>query len=833
MKLSKIYYFLGSVYFALLLIAFVALFVIAGTLIESSTQSHRYAAQLTYRNPFFVLLLWAFFINILFSALQRWPFKVRHIPFLITHFGLLMVFGGVLSKVYFGVQGTLQIMEGAASHHMSEADTYVVQVEQRGEKPYSYEIALFNLPEKAFNYQTPLSVFSVLKKIYHRNHREHRESKMIEKVKPKLFLKPIDYLPNSTERLATWIKGKHAIIQGLPPLSVHEISDLQDDDEIPVSGKVRFHDQNVSTWEVYALRTNDISQTINKLYRQKSLLKISDRASGTTLATQEMAFNLDTAIPLTDKSGNYGEAIVHLDLGFSEINGFSLPLLELKVLNTRDQQTYEIQVPLQGDTALLNVNRSTPHLSNSPIAVDILRTPMLAFLEDQYNDTYLVVFDARGQVWSQLFGSHHLQSYLAYDEGFGGYSIQCELPFPDFICGREQRETALIDYLSMQMRQVMSTKTQLSPPLHFLQEACREANVDFVDALMAFLRQWDSQHSWLYAKDQDVPKSIEKVFKCVKWQGQPETACYWTAQFFEHIEPVIAKGGNLLDALRETHWPLVTACEELWNENQNNIAEKTGALMNLLTQQIFSAVLDKDQLPTQNTGQQHARLLSAYLRAYNIHLSTMTPVLPAQEMQQLIQKNQKGNESQHVESLLPSIETPLAALLEEAPLNKKLEDNIPAITLRAQEGNHAQTITLSYDRFASGLKWPILNGKYLLRFQPHFLEIPYSIRLRQARQINYANSQQVFSYESDVIITNLRTGENIEKTISMNQVHETWDGYRFYLSNITPGDESSVKRIQIVVNRDPAKYWLTYPGAIILCLGIVFLFWIRPYKKSR
>lgn len=28
------------------------------------------------------------------------------------------------------------------------------------------------------------------------------------------------------------------------------------------------------------------------------------------------------------------------------------------------------------------------------------------------------------------------------------------------------------------------------------------------------------------------------------------------------------------------------------------------------------------------------------------------------------------------------------------------------------------------------------------------------------------------------------------------------------------------------------KYVLTYPGAIILALGIILLFWIRPYKKK-
>jgi len=61
-------------------------------------------------------------------------------------------------------------------------------------------------------------------------------------------------------------------------------------------------------------------------------------------------------------------------------------------------------------------------------------------------------------------------------------------------------------------------------------------------------------------------------------------------------------------------------------------------------------------------------------------------------------------------------------------------------------------------------------------------------------------------------------------------VYETWDGTRFYLSNITPKDESAAKTVQITVNRDPAKYFLTYPGGCVLALGIVLLFTRRKQK---
>jgi len=806
MKPSKIYHFLGSVYFAILLIALVAIFVIAGTLIESSTQSHRYAAQFTYSNPLFIMLLWGFFINILLSALRRWPFKVRHIPFLITHLGLLMILGGALTKVYLGLQGTMGIMEGAATHRISVGDTYVVQVEKRGEKPYSYSL-------------------------------DELDKSQYEK-KERLSLQLLNHLPNSTERLATWIKGTQAFIQGLSPMPVHEISEIQEESEIPLSGRARFHHQNSPTYEVYALRADNVNQVINRLYQQGALLKISDRGSGATLASVPLNTAISQPIPLRDKLGPYGEATAHLDLEFSDIDGFKQEAaIKLKVSSARNNDIHEVEVPLTGDKALLNVNKSTPYLGSSPITVDILRTPILVLLEDQHNDTFLAAFDARGKVWSQSFGNNHLQSYIAYEEGFGGYAIQSEFPFPGFICGREQREAAQIDYLSAQIRQAISTQTQLSPPLQLLMEACHNANVDFLDTLVAFLSHWDAQHSWLFTEDHNLPELIEKSFKHINWQKQPLEACRWTARLFDQIEPAIAQGSNLLEVLQERRWPLIAPCEKLWEQNPNNNAEKTGSLMTLLTQQIFSASeqmsIEKESDTIPATSQQHARLLSAYLRVYDIHLSTITPPLTELEMRELIQKKQEFDESQGPESTPPFIETPLIALLEAAPVTKKLEDNIPAITMRAQEGSRLQTITLGYDRFATGLKWPVLNGEYLLRFQPHFLDIPYNIRLRHARQINYANSKQALSYESDIIVTDLRTGESVEKTISMNQVHETWDGYRFYLSNITPGDESSVKRIQIVVNHDPAKYWLTYPGAIILSLGIILLFWMRPYKKME
>lgn len=179
-------------------------------------------------------------------------------------------------------------------------------------------------------------------------------------------------------------------------------------------------------------------------------------------------------------------------------------------------------------------------------------------------------------------------------------------------------------------------------------------------------------------------------------------------------------------------------------------------------------------------------------------------------------------------------ESPVTSRKIGMPSQKKLEDNLPKATLALNEDGKTEYIPLTYDPFGAGLRWPAFEGKYLLRFQPKFQTIPYRVRLREARQINYANSSQPYSFESDLIISDTSNPELLpeEKTISMNNVHESWDGYRFYLASIDPAFPGAVKKVQIVVNHDPAKYILTYPGAIILSLGIILLFWLKPYSKK-
>jgi len=108
--------FFGGLYLTVPLLVITILLVAAATFLEGQTGSHAAAEGWVYHHPFFYLLLGLYFVNILFSTFTRWPFRKSHIPFLLTHLGLLLVILGVAIKGFFGVQGVMRLHEGEGSH---------------------------------------------------------------------------------------------------------------------------------------------------------------------------------------------------------------------------------------------------------------------------------------------------------------------------------------------------------------------------------------------------------------------------------------------------------------------------------------------------------------------------------------------------------------------------------------------------------------------------------------------------------------------------------------------------------------------------------------------
>lgn len=862
--LLRLYHFLGSIHFAITLIALTAVFVAAGTFLEAHTESHLFSASFTYHNPVFLALIWGFFINILVSALRRWPFEIKYIPFLTTHLGLLMLLGGVIIKSYFGTQGSMSMIEGGSSSRIFLPNTYALHVEKKDPKN----------PGKKIQMDYP---FDKLVK---------------QKVKfDNVEIRLADYAPHSQERRQSWIKDNQLFISGLKQIPVINFQDYQ---ELTTVTKARFHHENATPWNIIAISTNQVDEAAKQAYLQGLTVQISDTRTGQIISKIPLAEALSGPRDI----GPY-KTVFSLDWNFSLLNGLEDPALSIEMNGEK------MVVALAGESSLINRNVSSPYRGRLPLTIDLTREPTLLFIQDDQEDDYLFFFNPYGEIHTTIFKNDNLQSLAAYDDGFGGYAVHTAFPFDDFPSSRHDKEQAELLRLATQLRRSLEKNPELSPPLQLMKNGVNE-NSDFAAVILHFLQAWESSYQLLYSSS--YLGKLHSTIQQLDWNTVPQQeqyACGWLCTLLEDMEKQMQEGKSFSQLLEERGWPFVQQFSGL-------DAADTDQMITLFAQQLFAAAEQLPQPPVM-PAMIPEKALSAYLRAYGITMGnirqpaispktvrtyhamrvyndTVRKILSPLDQQppkmlalfinsltkdsRLLGeiKNayivfQKHNGQTEI-NFLPSshemgkilvhfaplddkpltihetdklsaslnrkdvtLETPLTLKQKKIPALQKWEDNHPLATLEIKSGRRKEYFTLTYDKYGTGLAWPILGGEYTLRYQPLFVEIPYKVRLHDARQINYPGTNQPYSYESDIILTDLKDLSKTEKTISMNNVHETRDGYRFYLASLSPPLEVAPQRVQIVVNHDPAKYILTYPGALIMSLGILLLFWMRPYKK--
>lgn len=799
--LKRLFHFLGGVHFAIALILTAALCVIAGTLLESKTGSHLLAAKWTYAHPFFQLLLSFFFINILFSAMRRWPFGKKHIPFLITHLGLLMVIAGTMIKNRFGLQGQMLIWEGSGSQQVLLPHTFALLIE--GKAPSSLQTQPSLIPMPSFRSATYFPFHF-----------------------PDLKCKIIGYAPHVKEEPKAWIKENKVSIAGVPhlPLEQWEASAPLPEGSTSLIPLGNF----LNPWKVIALQTADVREAFEQAYLQGLTLRLKMKEK----PGESLDIPLQKALhaPFTFAEGIFA---AQLTLPDSSSEGNILPALQLhwKDREGKDQESFSI--PLQGADALL-LKTGTQDLRNIRFSADLIRqNPALCIAEDPAGNTSLFAFDRHGRMHEETFNPSDLKAIVSYDQGFGGYSVQAAIPFPSFPAGREDKERAAAFEFAGQLRQALAARPPLSPPLQFLENACQLAQVDFSETVAQFLREWCETPGMLFATSRHLPGPLDQALAHLDWHNaakKDQQAVLWTCRLLEQIEPEIKNGQSLQSILERNRWPLLPVFQEERSFPDDRFP------LNMLAEQIFSLVpyLPPLEFPSGPSNHEQASLLAAFFRIYGIDHRLLLPDRKGGEETfdslKAYWKAQSDTQDLRVEGEF-ALQTPLVHQIIPDDPPPKMEDRRPGIVLEVQQGQEKQTIALAYDPQGTGMKWPVLNGEFLVRFQPVIKEIPYRLRLRQARQIYYPQSAQVYSYESDILISEKGKPPG-EQTLSMNHVHETWDGYRFYLSGVGSSADSGLKRIQLAVNRDPVKYILTYPGGFLIFCGIVLLFWILPYRKK-
>ncbi len=109
--LERIWSVLISLRLAVCVIVFLALSLTVATLIESKIDTPT-ARYLVYQSPWFFVVLAMLGVNILAVALSRWPWKKKHIPFLLAHAGIISILVGSWLTYVNGLDGSLRISEG-------------------------------------------------------------------------------------------------------------------------------------------------------------------------------------------------------------------------------------------------------------------------------------------------------------------------------------------------------------------------------------------------------------------------------------------------------------------------------------------------------------------------------------------------------------------------------------------------------------------------------------------------------------------------------------------------------------------------------------------------
>ncbi|OGX06853.1 MAG: hypothetical protein A3G87_01490 [Omnitrophica bacterium RIFCSPLOWO2_12_FULL_50_11] len=119
--LNACFKFFGSLRLAVFLIVVLGISFAVGTVIESNHGAD--AAQvLVYRTRWMTVLLFLLALNLFASALDRIPWKKKHVGFLTTHLGIILMLAGALVTQAFGIEGQVQVQEGSTESRMTLAE---------------------------------------------------------------------------------------------------------------------------------------------------------------------------------------------------------------------------------------------------------------------------------------------------------------------------------------------------------------------------------------------------------------------------------------------------------------------------------------------------------------------------------------------------------------------------------------------------------------------------------------------------------------------------------------------------------------------------------------
>ena len=140
----SIFRFFASLQLAIFLLLSLGLVFAVGTFVESAhgTDAARFAV---YQSPWMSALLVFLALNVAAAALDRLPWKQKHVGFVVTHVGIILILAGALVTRAYGIEGQMAIGEGKTESRMI-VNQPMLQIFSENSTP----LALFKISPRAF-----------------------------------------------------------------------------------------------------------------------------------------------------------------------------------------------------------------------------------------------------------------------------------------------------------------------------------------------------------------------------------------------------------------------------------------------------------------------------------------------------------------------------------------------------------------------------------------------------------------------------------------------------------------------------------------------------------
>ena len=108
----RLFRVLGSLKLAVVLLVIIAGVLAIATFYESAASTKAVTTQVYKSWWFNYLLLGLLAVNVASAAFTRWPWKRKHIGFVITHAGIITILGGCGAAFHYGTEGMLELRVG-------------------------------------------------------------------------------------------------------------------------------------------------------------------------------------------------------------------------------------------------------------------------------------------------------------------------------------------------------------------------------------------------------------------------------------------------------------------------------------------------------------------------------------------------------------------------------------------------------------------------------------------------------------------------------------------------------------------------------------------------